>query len=90
MTKGLFLNIPSTGHINPSLPVIHELVARGEEIIYVLTENYRTQVEATGARFIAYPDIPNISRLNELASSGNIPQNANMLVSSPNNPHQLL
>ena len=80
MAKGIFLNIPSSGHINPSLPVARELVAQGEDIVYVLTENYRSRVEATGARFVPYPDIPILHQLNQLATAGNIPQNAHMLV----------
>lgn len=80
MAKGLFLNIPSTGHINPSSALIRELVARGEDIVYVLTENYRATVEATGARFLPYPELADLHRLNELASGGNIPNNAHTLV----------
>ncbi len=80
MAKGIFLNIPSSGHINPSLSLIRELVSRGEDIVYVLTENHRTIVEATGARFVPYPEIADLYRLNELASGGNIPNNAHTLV----------
>jgi len=80
MSKGIFLNIPSTGHINPSLSLVRELVARDEDIIYCLTENYRTTIEATGARFVPYPDIPDLLELHKLASSGNIPHTAHSLV----------
>lgn len=55
MGKALVFNIPASGHVNPSLPVIAELVRRGEQVIYYLTENYRAKVEATGASYRAYP-----------------------------------
>lgn len=74
MTKTLILNIPAQGHVNPSLPVVAELVQRGEEVVYVNTEAYRAQVEVTGARFVAYPPIPELVRLSEHASD-NIPLN---------------
>ena len=55
MTKALFFNVPSSGHVNPSLPVTAELVRRGVQVIYYLTESYRQKVEATGAEFRSYP-----------------------------------
>jgi MGT family glycosyltransferase len=54
MAKVIFFNIPAQGHINPSLPLVRELVARGETVIYYNTEAARTRVEATGANFRAY------------------------------------
>jgi len=60
--------------------MIQELVSRGEEILYVLTDRYRTKVEATGARYVPYPDIPDIHDVDRWSTSGNIPQNARRLV----------
>ncbi|MBZ0293693.1 MAG: glycosyl transferase family 1, partial [Anaerolineae bacterium] len=57
MAKALFFNVPTTGHVNPSLPVVAELVQRGEQVIYYLTEQYRARIEATGATFRAYAEI---------------------------------
>lgn len=37
MSKVLFLNIPSHGHINPTLGLVNELHKQGEEITYFLT-----------------------------------------------------
>lgn len=54
MAKFVFLNLPFQAHINPTLPVVRELVARGNEVIYYLTEKYRPAIEATGARFYGY------------------------------------
>src|SRR5258706_1399549 len=57
MSKILFFNVPTQGHINPSLPVVAELVRRGTEVIYYLTEGQRQRIEATGATFRPYATI---------------------------------
>lgn len=57
MPKALFFNVPAHGHVNPSLPLVAELVRRGHQIIYFVTESYRAKVEATGAAFQPYPSI---------------------------------
>lgn len=54
MTKILFFNIPTAGHINATLPLVRELVGRGHEVIYYLTTGYQAKIEATGATFRAY------------------------------------
>jgi MGT family glycosyltransferase len=54
MARGVFFNVPLHGHVNATLPVVRELVNRGEEISYYLTDAFRPQVERTGARFHRY------------------------------------
>jgi len=54
MAKFVFVNIPSHSHVNPTLPIVQELVARGEEVIYYLTTPFKQAVEATGATFRSY------------------------------------
>jgi len=54
MPKALFYNVPGHGHINPSLPLVAELVRRGHQLTYFATENYRAAIEATGAAFRPY------------------------------------
>ncbi|NWF69761.1 MAG: glycosyl transferase [Chloroflexi bacterium] len=69
--KALFLNIPASGHINPTLPVISALLQRGEEVICVNAENQRAAHEKLGARFVAYPDSPELQRRTTQASGAN-------------------
>jgi MGT family glycosyltransferase len=52
-----FFNIPAHGHVNPTLPVVAELVRRGVEVSYICAEPYRARVEAIGATFHAYPSM---------------------------------
>lgn len=54
MAKYVFLNMPAHGHVNPTLAVVQELVRRGQQVSYYLTEEFRTAVEATGATFQPY------------------------------------
>lgn len=55
--KAVFFNIPASGHVNPSLALVAELVRRGETIIYYGTENFRAKIEATGATFRPYAQL---------------------------------
>ncbi|MER7056867.1 macrolide family glycosyltransferase [Streptomyces sp. NPDC000351] len=49
-----FFILPAAGHVNPTLSVARELVARGHRVTYALSENYRERVLATGAEFLPY------------------------------------
>jgi MGT family glycosyltransferase len=76
VSKTIFFNIPAHGHVNPSLPVITELVKRGEQVICVNTPEFRTAIESTGAQFCASPDMHEFEILMENASAGNFARNA--------------
>ncbi|MER7583290.1 macrolide family glycosyltransferase [Kitasatospora sp. NPDC097691] len=51
----LMVSVPAHGHVNPSLAVITELVARGHRVSYVNDASFRDVVESTGAAFVPYP-----------------------------------
>jgi len=57
MAKAFFLNIPAHGHMNPTLPLVRELVNRGETIIYYTGEEFREKVETAGAEFRTYESL---------------------------------
>jgi hypothetical protein len=80
MSKTIFFNIPATGHINPSLPLVAELVQRGEQVICVNTEESREKHERLGAQFQPYPHIPELAGLIQRASGGDLAGNALALV----------
>ncbi len=56
MAKVLFVNGVVHGHINPTLPLVKELVSRGEKVFYFSTAEFREKIEKTGAEFIDYGD----------------------------------
>lgn len=73
MSRIVFLGAPAFGHINPTLPVVQELVQRGETVIYYDTENFRPLIERTGAEFRAYPQMEfNADAISEALRDGNM------------------
>jgi MGT family glycosyltransferase len=54
MAKALFLSLPLHGHTNPSLPLVQELVGRGEEVVYYSTDSFAAKVVQTGAQYRPY------------------------------------
>lgn len=54
MAKALFLGLPLHGHITPSLPLVRELVARGDEVVYYASDVFAAKVEESGARYRPY------------------------------------
>jgi len=67
MAKALFLSLPLSGHVNPSLPLVQELVARGEDILYFATDPFAARIQHAGARYIPYRNgfLANMTRLPE-------------------------
>ncbi|MBB5957857.1 MGT family glycosyltransferase [Saccharothrix tamanrassetensis] len=55
MSHIAFLNIPGHGHINPTLPVVTELVARGHRVTYAVPAGFTGPVEHAGAVPVVYP-----------------------------------
>lgn len=55
MSTFVFVEMPAFGHVNPSLPLVRELIRRGERVIYYTDAEFQTIVEGTGATFRAYP-----------------------------------
>jgi MGT family glycosyltransferase len=54
MAKVLFFSLPAHGHTNPSLPLVRELVARGDEVVYYSSDAFAGKVESAGARYRPY------------------------------------
>lgn len=56
MARVLFINGGSEGHINPTIGVVQELIARGEEVVYFCIEAFRERIEKTGASVCTFDD----------------------------------
>ena len=52
MSSVLFFSLPAHGHVNPTLPVVRELVRRGHDVRYCMAEAFREKVEDTGAQLV--------------------------------------
>ena len=55
MSTIAFLNIAMHGHVNPTLPVVAELVRRGHSVTYHTSPAFREEIAATGATVRLYP-----------------------------------
>jgi MGT family glycosyltransferase len=49
-----FLPFPAYGHVNPTLPVVAELVRRGHRVTFATNDKYAAAVSATGAEVLRY------------------------------------
>jgi MGT family glycosyltransferase len=54
MAKALFLSLPLHGHTNPTLPLVKELVGRGDEVVYYSSAAFATKIEQNNAQYRPY------------------------------------
>ena len=54
MAKALFVGLPLHGHTNPSLPLVHALVERGEDVVYFSAAPFADKIQQAGARYRPY------------------------------------
>lgn len=79
-TKIIVMNVPAQGHINPTLPVVAELVRRKIKVIYYDTEEFRASIEPTGATFRAYPPpVPSATEVSQAVDRSVINFSAQLL-----------
>ncbi|MBI1358411.1 MAG: hypothetical protein GC160_29090 [Acidobacteria bacterium] len=61
MATWMFFCPPLFGHTNPTLPLVAEMVRRGERVVYYNAASFREAIEPTGAEFRAYHrDLPSL------------------------------
>ncbi len=66
MAKIAVINIPAHGHINPTLPVVRDLVQNGHDVLYYSSEEFREKISKTGVEFRPYPNrIPTSKDISE-------------------------
>lgn len=53
MSKIVFFCIPASGHTNPTLEVVKELIRRGHEVVYYSYDIMKEKIESTGAIYIS-------------------------------------
>jgi hypothetical protein len=54
VSRFLFLPMPGLGHLNPTLAVAAELMARGHQVTNLLPDQFRDAVAATGSELVEY------------------------------------
>lgn len=55
----LMVNVPFSGHVNPTLLLARKLVERGHSVSYILTNQWKEKIEETWAAFIPYHNAAN-------------------------------
>ncbi|MBO3458684.1 MGT family glycosyltransferase [Aetokthonos hydrillicola Thurmond2011] len=58
MSRVVFINVSAAGHVIPTFGLVKELLHQGEEVIYYEISKFQSEIEAFGAAFRAYPEIP--------------------------------
>lgn len=53
------INLPFSGHTNPTLELAKTFVSLGHEVTYIHSPDWKTKIEKTGATFVPYDDYPN-------------------------------
>ena len=77
----VYLGLPAPGHVNPTLPVVAELVRRGEHVIYYDSEEFRDPITATGAVFRPYPvPLPRAAEIGRLLEADDLTSVAVLLL----------
>ncbi|KEK24659.1 macrolide family glycosyltransferase [Bacillus gaemokensis] len=51
MKKALYITIGGEGHVNPTLGLVHDLVKRGERIVYYSSNHFEEKIQKVGAQF---------------------------------------
>ncbi|MEW1657641.1 macrolide family glycosyltransferase [Streptomyces sp. NPDC093707] len=54
----LFVAILGHGHVNPTLPLVEELVRRGHRVDYATSAEHAEMVTRSGARWVELPSLP--------------------------------
>jgi UDP:flavonoid glycosyltransferase YjiC (YdhE family) len=65
MTTFAFFNLPARGHLNPTLPIVKQLVSEGATVHYFVGEEYRELVERAGSRFHSLPTLKRLGNEEE-------------------------
>lgn len=83
MSQIIFLTPPAYGHVNPVLPVMQELANRGEQVVAYNTQEFRPQIERTGAEFRGYPATEiSSSEISKVLQDGNLASATGLILRS--------
>jgi MGT family glycosyltransferase len=66
------LSVPAYGHLNPVLPIVRQLVARGHAVTVFNEASFEPLIVATGAAFSAYPPVIHLEDFSRTLKDGNM------------------
>lgn len=56
MPRLAVLSMPAAGHVNPTVPLVKELVRQGVDVTYFTDRTFGAEISHVGARWLPYPD----------------------------------
>lgn len=80
MSRAILFNIPASGHVNPTIPIMELLRESNLEVVYVNTEDQRERIESLGVRFVAYPGDYSLEKFFDNATTDNFARNSVLLL----------
>lgn len=60
--KILFINLPYSGHVIPTIGLVQELVKAGHTVRYLLPQSWEGWLAESGAEFLGYAESPKLDR----------------------------
>ena len=72
MARIVVLSVPAYGHLNPVLPIVRRLVARGHDVTVFNEASFESLIRATGARFAAYPPVIHLEDFSRTLKNGDM------------------
>jgi UDP:flavonoid glycosyltransferase YjiC (YdhE family) len=84
LARFLVISAPFSGHINPTLLLVVELLKRGHNVSCINSLKWKNRIELIGAKFIPYNDYPdNLSEIQELRRCFQAAYNTAMCLKEP-------
>jgi MGT family glycosyltransferase len=72
LARIVVLSVPAYGHLNPLLPIVRRLVARGHDVTVFNEASFEPLVRVTGARFAAYPPVIHLEDFSGTLKNGDM------------------
>jgi MGT family glycosyltransferase len=72
LARIVVLSVPAFGHLNPILPIVRRLVARGHDVTVFNEASFEALIRATGARFAAYPPVIHLEDFSRTLKNGDM------------------
>ena len=60
--KILFINLPYSGHVIPTIGLVQELVKAGHHVTYLLPQDWEDRLAGSGAHFLGYQNHPQLDK----------------------------
>lgn len=72
MARIAVLSVPAYGHLNPVLPIVRRLVARGHQVTVFNEASFEPLIRTTGADFASYPPVIHLEDFSRTLKDGNM------------------